>query len=388
MSERILTITPVENRAQVGYDILFDIADYQNLYQQRDQLTPLEFERKKSQLDALKRHNFQSALGERFNAEVSQVTYQLVNDQLFNTDHDEPFLEIIKRGQKHREQHGSAEVKREKAEVLGFAATQALLTHPHFEGKVIIISPRGGQESIYPHNYFDVYSKNPAGTITMSRLTCKFNYGQFRQAALTTDPFADLPTNPTDADFLATPLITYQSLAEIQQIFHPAEDVLPLVEYHKLLEICAPFITSYLNALASQTCEPNQIIKIYNSILNVADEFVLKPATRRKFLELVQLPYASLTPTIEYYSRLPVRLVAAGCGLQTGFAATGRILTLGLTSAPWSVAEFGRNTCQDCGGVDNHFHCPGCGGQIPSGLGITTCPHCALTKEQAGSKCA
>lgn len=33
------------------------------------------------------------------------------------------------------------------------------------------------------------------------------------------------------------------------------------------------------------------------------------------------------------------------------------------------------------------FPCPRCQGPIPSGFGITTCPHCGLTKEQAGSTC-
>ena len=33
------------------------------------------------------------------------------------------------------------------------------------------------------------------------------------------------------------------------------------------------------------------------------------------------------------------------------------------------------------------FSCPGCKGKIESGKGITECPHCGLTKEQAGSQC-
>ncbi len=36
---------------------------------------------------------------------------------------------------------------------------------------------------------------------------------------------------------------------------------------------------------------------------------------------------------------------------------------------------------------ETFFECPKCHGAIPSGLGITTCPHCGLTKEQAGSTC-
>lgn len=34
-----------------------------------------------------------------------------------------------------------------------------------------------------------------------------------------------------------------------------------------------------------------------------------------------------------------------------------------------------------------YFRCPGCKGKIKSGEGTTTCPHCGMTKEQAGSKC-
>lgn len=33
------------------------------------------------------------------------------------------------------------------------------------------------------------------------------------------------------------------------------------------------------------------------------------------------------------------------------------------------------------------FACPNCGGSIPSGLGITKCPHCGITKEEYGSTC-
>lgn len=38
--------------------------------------------------------------------------------------------------------------------------------------------------------------------------------------------------------------------------------------------------------------------------------------------------------------------------------------------------------------MENSFPCPKCGQPIPSGRGITTCPHCGITKEEAGSTCA
>ena len=37
--------------------------------------------------------------------------------------------------------------------------------------------------------------------------------------------------------------------------------------------------------------------------------------------------------------------------------------------------------------MEASFPCPRCQGAIPSGRGITTCPHCGLTKEEAGSTC-
>lgn len=37
--------------------------------------------------------------------------------------------------------------------------------------------------------------------------------------------------------------------------------------------------------------------------------------------------------------------------------------------------------------VESSFPCPRCGQPIPSGRGITKCPHCGITKEEAGSPC-
>lgn len=362
MPERVPLIAPIENRAQLGYDILFDITDYQNLYQQKKHLTPQEFTRKKTQLDALKRHNLESALGERFNAEVLQVTYHLIGGQLFNTDHDNPFLEIVQRGQKHREQQGSDEIAREKAEVTGFTVVQKILADNDFEGKAVVISPRSNQESIYQHNYFDVYTKQADGIITMSRVSCKFNYQEFYQAAVQIDPFSQIPAHHTDADFLANPLISYKNLSEIHQIFSPAEETLTLEQSQQLLEICNPLITSYLNALASEVVETHLIIKLYNAILNVADDFVLKPATRRQLATIIRQPQTLLAPVIEHYGTQPVRSVVAGCGRQVGYSVTNRLLSAGLTFSPWSVVEFATTSSaleDEYGTLE--IHCRECG---------------------------
>lgn len=384
MPERSFTPTP--ERSTLAYDIQFDIEDYQILNSRRPKISPEEFTRKKIQLDQLKIHNLQTTLGERFNAQVLQITYHLINGQLFNTDHDEPFLEIIKRGQIFRENNNSQDVKREKAEVTGFTKVQEILNDPNFEGKIIIISPKGDENSIYQHNFFDVCTKNENGTITMSRYNCKLSYQEFYEAANLIDHFNNLLPNSKDSDFLENPLLTYKSLKEIHEILHQQEETLSLSEYKKLLEACTPLIIVYISAL-TENHDAKQIARIYNSILNYADEFFFKEDNRPTLFKSTSTPQL-LYRTIEYFAKQTVRQVAGGCGIQSGFS-TSSLISVGLLS-PYSVAEFGlgSGSCENCGASEGHFHCPGCGGKITSGMGITTCPHCGLTKEEAGSKCA
>jgi hypothetical protein len=65
-----------------------------------------------------------------------------------------------------------------------------------------------------------------------------------------------------------------------------------------------------------------------------------------------------------------------GCG-ASNVVSTTSVLSYSETSTPNYGYEL----------MLGSFACPKCNGLIPSGLGITTCPHCGITKEQAGSTC-
>lgn len=318
--------------AHLQYNINFDRNAYQALNSEEGQIPPAEFAERLINLNALTRHNIETAIGERYNVELFQETYQLIENELFSPSFAEPFLEVIRRGQRFRIATGSNDLEREAGDVEGFQKVQKLLAenyNPEF--KVIIISPKGPQNSVYQHNYFDVYERLDTGKIRMSRLTCKFSYEEFALAASKIDTAA-LPKYPTDADFLSSPIRTTKTMAEIQQIFHPQEKTLAQKEYQKLLEACAPLISIYLNNRSQQN---------YNAILNFADIYMNKhhvinnQTYRQEIISRVHSE-ANLPQTMAILRSLAVREVRTGCGVSGG--------TTSLQSSPFkpfSLADFG-----------------------------------------------
>ena len=335
MTERIL-----------GYDPLFDIEAYRRLQGLRLQVSVDEYNRLKNQLNTRTRHNLETALGERFKVELSQVIYQIQDGQLVSSEHDQPFLEIIKRGQKYRQENGSNDTLRELAEVEGFTKVQDLLVSGNWplDAKIIVISPRSQKGSTYQHNFFDIYERKE-DILTMTRYTTTAAYHQFRQAADKLDPFNDLADNPQDADFIKTPLTSYKSIEEILALFPPDAGVITRQDLERIIGICSQVILSYVN-------NPSQIA--FSALLNFADRITLTGSDPQT--DYSAKPYA-ITEIVNHFGHLPVRQVAAGCGIQSGFATVSSF-------SPFSVAEFTKGGCPECGGQTNHFHCPGCNDQI------------------------
>lgn len=321
MPERTLVVE-YPNRQILGYDIAIDVSDAR-IVSQEDL----------SRFKVLKRHNLQTLLGERFNAELFVTHYQNEDGQLKNNDHNEPFIEIVRRGQRYRESLGSAETKREKAEIESFQKVEQILLDPDCppQRKAVVISPAGKGNSIYTHNFVDVYSKEEDGTILMTRFSTNSNYQELSDAAENIDPFNIIPLNPSDADFIANPLITSESLDEIQSRFNPAKDTLSNQKYQTLIEACSPLITAYVNALVEKS-NYKKTATIYNALLNFADEVVEPKQTQTtRFIDV-----SSLQRTINFFGNMSVRPVMGGCGKQNGFGESKSYNT-----NPFSVSEFG-----------------------------------------------
>lgn len=278
-------------------------------------------------LITLTKNNVYTSIAERYNAEIHTAQYFLKDGLLTNAAYPEPFIEVMRRGQKFRAEKGSRDLAREHAEVVGFEKVQELFKSGSLgdEANVIIISPRGGKNSTYQHNFFDHYKKQKDGQITMTRLASKSTYADFRQAAAVLDQLNNLPQEPTDTDFLAHPLVTYKTEEEIKQTLNINSETLPNGELEKHKDHLKLQTNHYINTLLLGA-SPEVVNREYNRILKLAEVLLGKDP----YLKEEQKIRIIKDPTqINHLSDLTLRAVAAACGLSGNNF-----------SRPFSVADF------------------------------------------------
>jgi len=357
-----------EGEVKRSYSAYIDFENFRRLRAEKG-LEP--YSEKLNDLLSETRVNLETSLAERANAEIYRTTYTLKNGQLYNRDI--PFIDVIKHGQKVRENSGSTQIEREKAEMASFAKVQEKLSEGILgeDAKIIVISPRRG---IYQHNFYDIYSKDPSGQIKMRRFSSKSTYREFGEAARKIDPFAVLPETPTDADFISSPLITYKADGQIHALMQKDETTTSLENLEKYLEAITPLKLDYLNYLA-YSAEPDwdTVKEKYNALVNGFDTALgRKKYTDQNALKLIREinDPATFWAASRYLSGQEVEQVAAGCGISSGYSNKDY-------SAPQSVADFASNQdqfgtleihCEECGKTYNRNHgkleekCRYCGG--------------------------
>jgi hypothetical protein len=381
MAERIIT-----SEVERTYSVLVDIQNYRQLYALRGTISPEEFQSRLQAQNKLTRINLQTSLGERFNAQCLQVSYHVENNQLIHPIHQSPFIDIIKLGQKYRERAGSIEVERELAEVISFEKVQSIVTDPDFDpqAKVIVISPRGQGKTIYNHNYYDVYSKDENGNVTMSRFYSKSSYGQFYEAALTVDPFCDLPEDPKDADLIASPLVTYKSMEEIHQTLNRNKDTMPQEDYCHVLETSNPASSHYISTLAQKPFLPNEEhFRNFNAVINLSDICAGLDLPHPSHLGREQIIAAirqsdRKDSMLAYLGAQTVRTTSGGCGLSGGYQISTN------SHGFQSVAEFAQLPYGGDKEITD-FQCPGykedgtkCTYVVRAYSGVKKCPQCGM----------
>lgn len=83
-------------------------------------------------------------------------------------------------------------------------------------------------------------------------------------------------------------------------------------------------------------------------------------------------PTHTSPPTIDYHAEALRLATLPGC------------MAVGTTNSNWQKTALGPRLVES---TSDYFECPKCKGKIESGKGITKCPHCGITKEEAGSNC-
>ncbi|MFZ2152963.1 MAG: hypothetical protein WAV41_02795 [Microgenomates group bacterium] len=120
----------------------------------------------------------------------------------------------------------------------------------------------------------------------------------------------------------------------------------------------------------------------------IVDDFVKKFG--KDFLlktDKIFRAYSAVMMEVKNLSRGIVDKISIGAQRLYDYAFRPLIVSLMQTfgcSLQTMVGEFAKKNGL---GVEKYFRCPKCKGKIKSGEGTETCPHCGMTKQEAGSVC-
>lgn len=375
--ERLLQEITDDETSKRTYNIEFDAVVYHTLYQYRD--LP-GYEKARLDLDDYTKFQLETILGERFHTGLSTYTSSIRNGIIYADGMDEPMLDVLERGRLFRENHGSKDVSREEAEVVGFTKIQDILGDPEIPAGTMMlsISPQGGRGSIYMHNFYDIFLKrideegNPF--VEVNRYSSALSKQESLERVQEISPGYGSDEVVDDVYFLANPVMInagnkkLKTSEDVHKLLHEEHSTMSEEEYREMLKICMPAILSYIEIMCDKPFDTEEHKLAFNAILNIADKVadILKEGINNTddiFRRMGIVAWSQRVLGKEelfVLGTLPVRGVDTGCGFSGGFD-----LGLGMYAAglPFSVGYFGaeiKKSCSECGGDlgDNHYHCP------------------------------
>lgn len=198
-----------KNRNIVQYELDFDSYKYQSLA--RNILINEDYYKKQKEgLDKMIRYNLETALGERFNTGISRRVDIISNGVIKDINTGLELLPMFERGRIYRMNNGSSthDREREQAEVDGFARIQEVLCDPDTPiGTIMVnISLSGGKESIYQHNFYDIFEKTDEG-VEVVRYTSALTIEESVEKARKISSEHEFGKNITDISLLKSPII-------------------------------------------------------------------------------------------------------------------------------------------------------------------------------------
>lgn len=252
---------------------------------------------------------------------------------------------------------------RARAECIGFTKIEETVFAKEPENDFFVWhSPPGKIEDGFKDHNFTFIGQVLEDKIEMVALR---NHVKPQKAAEFLNQFLDdeqkLKENAFDVDFLKNPVFVkgknrFKSHMDIIRAFDPDRVNNQEQSCRWLLDKLQPLRRGVLKALESGNMQEAESNKIAH------DNYALG------------LLRGEISGTSELTIEAKRRLVSQGAPVLRGSCGfSGK--KIGGEATTWSGAE------------GESFECPGCHGQIPSGKGITVCPHCGLKKEDAKEKC-
>lgn len=338
----------------------------------------------KKNLDRYTMRQVVTHVGERLHVVISKTRYNIENETLYSEDTHEPIIEMFRRGRDYRKIHGKpVDHQREEAEVEGFEEIQRIMTDEKSEvGTMMLsISPPGGEESSYDHNFYDVHAlkeKNGKRFVETRRYASDLDISDYINRAREIFPNFPIPLKNPDAFFLSHPIFVepknsiVKTPDDIHALLHKSHSYMSEKDFMYVVEKIAPFVNLYIKVLSENP--ENLMLRnlTLNAVLNKADETTdeIKTLPAAKIINFED--FQSLPSRVELMrlGQKQVKVVGTGCGKSGGFDTED-----GTSDGAFSVKDFGQAS-DEYG--SRFFKCPECGltNIRPKGELLSNCQHC------------
>lgn len=343
----------------LAYAVAFDTKVYDTVHQFR-WMNRKAYEDVLTILDAETDFNLTTLLGEKFHVGLSKFRYELRDGIIFPPNSSTSMLDIIKRGQEHRENKGSTVVDREKAEVAGFAVAQkrfaAVIARAERaetdeekkqeEGVTILsVSPPDGP---YKHSFYDTWTlRRDASEWYIearrysSALSREESLEKLAQFDLGYKLLLERKHVPSASHFLSNPVVfapgiaTFTEPDAIHRLLHKDHAVMNDEDFQQIVAGNEGYRKKYIQRLRTIGVSYEDRFNGFKAIINNADELAeqIKSGVRIVFQDTRTI--ATDQDVALYAARqmkaqdLPCGIIG-GSGQQDAFASYGSLTNLAM----------------------------------------------------------
>lgn len=347
----------------VQYELGFDRNDFQRISPLRFS-NPDLYRKKSEQLSASTLFNITTGLGERFETTLSRRRDKVVNGKICSWNKEEPLEDVYERGRVYRAENGSSahDQQREKTEVdrfMDFIQPTLLDKNTPVGAIIVSISPPGGKDSIYKHNFLDQFKKcrDEDGNIYIEavRKATDLSLSEYFERVRKINPVIPTPIVMNDLFFMrhqlyVDPTSEYGSLDKLQEFFHKGDDFMSEEIFEEIIQATMPYIHAYIALMKTSPLDVYKQTLFYRAILNKADAEWKQSEDHAGYMRVVsERPIVSFVPSFQQIHALGVQAVReknTGCGFSGGGSISifGEMKKSSVTtkSSPFSVIDFGK----------------------------------------------
>ncbi|KKR76833.1 MAG: hypothetical protein UU21_C0003G0026 [Candidatus Levybacteria bacterium GW2011_GWA2_40_8] len=317
----------IERRSKYQYNTFYDSLRFRALMAHKGSAG---FDQRLARETRYIHRQLKTDLGERLDVSKSDYIFEIRGDRLYGEGDDEPFEEVIRRGNRRRR----IDWQREDMEVESFMAIQKIMTDPSTpEGTAIIeITPPGSRGTNYEKNYFRVFVKSEGKVLGTSHFSDLTN-SEYRDKIVSLNPlYSDiLPESPTDVELKSVPVVIPSQAGFVNAdwianfILDRQVGISPEELEQVWIDVAPGAVTSYINTLIDNPTSLYAINMAYEKHLEAAGKSRKKQVGMQNLACGVEVTvytstetsssnWAGSAPQIHYHENGQKQIGGGGCG--------------------------------------------------------------------------